>query len=58
MVLTQVREARGGEPRPVDAMLVERVRRDLERDRPHGLVAHAGEDGLEVVGLGGGPLER
>ena len=58
MVLAQVREARGGEPRPVDAMLVERVRRDLERDRAHGLVAHAGEDRLEVVGLGGGPLER
>ena len=44
----EVREAHGSEPRPVDAVLSERVRRDLHRDRRHAASRMLREQGLEL----------
>ena len=44
--------------RAVDAVLVERVRRDLHRDRVDAVVAHPREQGLEIGRLGRGVTKR
>ena len=51
VLVAQVREAHGRELHAVDAVLVQRVRRHLHRDRARARVAHAREQGLQVAGL-------
>jgi hypothetical protein len=57
MLLAQVREAARREPRPVDAVLGERVRRHLDGDCARPGVAHVREQRLEVISLGGRALD-
>src|SRR6185436_18371671 len=47
VIAGQVREYRRVEPRPRDAVLLERVRRDLDRDVRRPGRTHAGEETLE-----------
>ena len=53
VVVREIGEARRREPRAVDPVLRERVRRHLHRDGANALVAHAGQQRLEIGGLGG-----
>ena len=52
VVAREVGERDGGELRRVDAVLHEGVRRHLERDRTVTGVAHRGQSGLQLGGLG------
>jgi hypothetical protein len=58
VVLRQVREDGRVERQTVDAVVRERVRRHLDRDRGHALVSHPGEEPMEVWCLGGRSLDR